>query len=174
MKPLLWDALNPFTGKPFTWDDPNLRWGDPAYYLEPGDEGFVPYDTPPVTKPVKRRKPFRRRAKPQTNATPYQPNTMPTFKYNTRQNSQGGFTTSAVKESPISDADFLNLVATEAGATPEVTEAVLRGFVKHITGCSSGCTYSNNFLGLLRFFPTSGGSSPDPNGFQNAADINAD
>ena len=26
----------------FTFDDPNLRWGDPAYQLEPGDPGYVP------------------------------------------------------------------------------------------------------------------------------------
>jgi len=24
-----------------SWDDPNLRWGDPAYLLEPGDPGYV-------------------------------------------------------------------------------------------------------------------------------------
>ena len=30
MKPLLWDAINPLTGTPFTWDDPNLRWDGPA------------------------------------------------------------------------------------------------------------------------------------------------
>ena len=47
MKPLLWDAINPFTGQPFTWGDPNLRWGDPSYYLEPGDPGFVPYASTP-------------------------------------------------------------------------------------------------------------------------------
>ncbi len=42
-KPLFWNAINPFTGRPFTWGDPNLRWGSPSYYLEPGDPGFVPY-----------------------------------------------------------------------------------------------------------------------------------
>ncbi|MBX7207315.1 MAG: hypothetical protein K1X78_03295 [Verrucomicrobiaceae bacterium] len=60
MKPLLWDAINPFTGTPFTWDDPNLRWGDPAYYLEPGDPGFVPYpgqllSTPATSKSKSKR-----------------------------------------------------------------------------------------------------------------------
>jgi hypothetical protein len=43
MKPLHWDSINPFTGTPFRFGDPNLRWGSPAYYLEPGDPGFVPY-----------------------------------------------------------------------------------------------------------------------------------
>lgn len=99
---------------------------------------------------------------------------MPAFKYNTRQGSQGGYTTSAVKDQPIPDTDLLAHVATWAQTTPQIAEAVLRGFVHHITTCSAGCVYSNNFLGLLRFFPTSGGSSPSPDGFQNAADINAD
>lgn len=56
MKPLLWDAINPLTGTPFTWDDPNLRWGDPSYYLEPGDPGFVPYSNTPVTPKPNRKK----------------------------------------------------------------------------------------------------------------------
>jgi hypothetical protein len=61
MKPLDWDAINPLTGQPFTWDDPNLRWGDPSYYLEPGDPGFVPYGplsptSKPKTKRMKRQK----------------------------------------------------------------------------------------------------------------------
>ena len=56
MKPLLWDAINPLTGTPFTYDDPNLRWGDPSYYLEPGDPGFVPYSNAPVTSKPKSRK----------------------------------------------------------------------------------------------------------------------
>jgi hypothetical protein len=27
------------------WDDPNARWGDPSYLLEPGDPGYVPDPT---------------------------------------------------------------------------------------------------------------------------------
>src|SRR5438046_2605351 len=61
MKPLYWDAINPFTGKPFTFDDPNLFWGDPyAYYLEPGDPGFVPY--PPVNQPPQKPPRMKRQA----------------------------------------------------------------------------------------------------------------
>ena len=50
MKDLHWDAINPITGTPFTFGDPNLFWGDPSYYLEPGDPGFVPYGPPPSTR----------------------------------------------------------------------------------------------------------------------------
>ena len=59
MKPLHWDAINPFTGTPFTWDDPNLKFiNDIGMYLEPGDPGFVPYPSstpsPAQPKPKKR------------------------------------------------------------------------------------------------------------------------
>jgi hypothetical protein len=58
MKPLHFDAINPFTGKPFTWGDKNLKFVDGhGVYLEPGDIGFVPYGTPQNNpkkpKPVK-------------------------------------------------------------------------------------------------------------------------
>ena len=58
MKTLFWDAINPATGLPFTFDDPNLFWGDPAYYLEPGDPGYVPYpssNAQPTLKPKRNR-----------------------------------------------------------------------------------------------------------------------
>ncbi len=46
MKTLFWDAINPETGTPYTWDDPNIRWGDPSYVLEPGDPGYTPPEPP--------------------------------------------------------------------------------------------------------------------------------
>lgn len=116
----------------------NLRWGDPSCYLEPQDEGY--------------------NHTLRTN--------MPTFQYNTRQNPHGGYTASAVKGRPISDSELLNHIATEAGTTPAISEAVIRSFTHYITHCSAGCIHANNFLGLLRFFPTCGGSSPSPDGFQ--------
>jgi len=38
------------------FDDPNARWGDPSYVLEPGDPGYVP----PVNQPPTKRKRMRR------------------------------------------------------------------------------------------------------------------
>ena len=62
MKPLLWDALNPVTGTPFTWDDPNLRWGDPSTYLEPGDPGYTPYPQALTPKPNQKTKRMKRQS----------------------------------------------------------------------------------------------------------------
>ena len=51
MKPLHFDAINPFTGKPFTFDDPNLKFVNGiGVYLEPSDPDFVPYSTPAISK----------------------------------------------------------------------------------------------------------------------------
>lgn len=56
MKVLHWDAINPATGSPYTWDDPNLRWGDPSVILEPGDAGYTPpAPVPATTKPKNKR-----------------------------------------------------------------------------------------------------------------------
>jgi hypothetical protein len=48
MKPLTWDSNKHF-------DDPNLRWGEPSYELEPGDSGYVP-PIPLVHEPLTKQK----------------------------------------------------------------------------------------------------------------------
>ncbi|MBL9114084.1 MAG: hypothetical protein JNJ83_03685, partial [Verrucomicrobiaceae bacterium] len=175
MKPLLWDSINPFTGKPFTWNDPNLRWGNPSVYLEPGDPGFVPYPTPVVPPAPKKKKPFRRAKKsPAPTPTPSPTHTMPTFKYNVAPKSTGGFTTRAVRGNPADQAAILAAIAAETGTTAAQTEAVLRGFFQKVLLCASTCDWSPDFLGLINFRPTSGGSATLPDEFHNPDDINAD
>ncbi len=62
MKPLHFDAINPFTGTPFTFDDANLKFVNGlGVYLEPGDLGFQPYPgqslSVPTQKPKRNRMP---------------------------------------------------------------------------------------------------------------------
>jgi hypothetical protein len=60
-KPLHFDAINPFTNKPFTWDDKNLRFIDGiGMYLEPSDPDFTPY--PSVNQPTPKTKKMKRQA----------------------------------------------------------------------------------------------------------------
>lgn len=40
----------------FRYDDPNLRWGSPAYLLEPGDPGYVPPFPLPVEPKTKNKR----------------------------------------------------------------------------------------------------------------------
>ena len=47
MKTAYWDSN-------LSFDDPNLRWGDPSYLLEPGDPGYVP-PVPTVNEPKTRK-----------------------------------------------------------------------------------------------------------------------
>ena len=58
MRPLTWDSG-------VRWDDPNLRWGDPSYILEPGDPGYTPPAVPPSDSQSKQKTKAM-----STNATP--------------------------------------------------------------------------------------------------------
>lgn len=176
MQPLHFDQLNPVTGELFRFGDKNLKFVNGiGVFLERGDEGYVPYPGEPPLEP-QRKKPFRRRAKSDAadQPQPTEPNLMPTFQYTTRQNPQGGFTTKVALGTPVPDATLLGLIATEAGTTPAIAEAVIRSLAAQIKACSAGCAYSRGFLGVLSFQPTTGGSAASPDAFHNAADINAD
>ncbi len=175
MKPLYWDAINPFTGKPFTYDDPNVRWGG---YLEPGDEGFVPYPDPPADD-GKSKAPFRRRARARSGEDPALPNPnsttdMPTFKFTPAPNPKGGFTTRAVLGTLIDQTALTAEIATATGVTPAQVEAVVTTLLSKLLTCSEGCGWSPGLYGSLRVRPTSGGSEPAPDAFHTAQDINAD
>ncbi len=175
MKRFHWDAINPITGTPFARDDPNLRWGDPGCYLEPGDPGFVPYPAPAPVPAPKKTKPFRRKAASKTHATPTPPTTMPTFQYHTAPNPKGGFTTRPVLGEPVTDDAFFAIAATKSGSlTADQVKTALTAVLDTILECSSGCAFSTGLLGRLRFRPTSGGSQPGPSDFDNPNEMNCD
>lgn len=59
MKPLHFDAINPFTSKPFTYDDVNLRFvNGVGVYLEPGDPDFQPYPNQIITQSKKKKRKY--------------------------------------------------------------------------------------------------------------------
>ncbi len=49
MKFLTWDGLNPNTGLPLRFDEPNIFWGNPSYALEPSDPGYICQSLPLLT-----------------------------------------------------------------------------------------------------------------------------
>jgi hypothetical protein len=98
---------------------------------------------------------------------------MSNFQYNTRQNPNGGFTTSVMLGEPVPDSVLLANIGTRANTTPAISEAVIRSLVAEMLSCGCGSHFARRFLGILSFQPTSGGSAPSPDGFHNAQDINA-
>ncbi len=182
MKPLYWDMTNPFTGTPFTWDDPNLFFNDEGIgmYLEPGDPGFTPYPGQiPGPEPKPKKKPFRRKPKPKDSSnaptTPAnQPSTnMNTFQYNIAPNPNGGFTTRPVLGEAITEAALIAQVAAATGLTAEQVTAAVGTFLDKLLVAAATGGFSQGLLGRLRFRPTSGGSQPTPSGFNNPDELNA-
>ena len=57
MRTVTWDSADPA----MVFDNPNLRWGDPSYLLEPGDPGYVG-PVPSVTQTKTKKKTMKRNA----------------------------------------------------------------------------------------------------------------
>jgi hypothetical protein len=98
---------------------------------------------------------------------------MSTFQYKVAPNSQGGFTTRAARNTAANTTALLAAIGADAGVEPAQAEAVLRAFFAKVLACAGGCEWSPNFLDLVTFRPTSGGSKPLPADFHNAEDIKA-
>lgn len=117
MRPIRFDE-----DPPLRFDNPNLRWGDPSYLLEPGDPGYVPPVPPPhpPSVPAKRQK---AKIPPPTNL----PTMSDTFQYITRPTSTGtGTTTQPVYRGTKTKAELLAEITSRIGATPLTLELALR------------------------------------------------
>ena len=158
------------TAAPNTWDLPpaELAWDSTA----PDATWDSTHSPPPQPKPKK--KPFRRKAKPQNPQPPTPNNIMSTFKYNTAPNPQGGFTTRAVLGEQIVETDLTAMIATAAAVTPAQAELVIKTLFAKLLECSTACGWSPGLYDIIRVRPTCGGSNPAPDGFHNPDDINAD
>jgi hypothetical protein len=175
-KPLYYGMLNPVTGKPFVYGDPNLFYG---YYLEKGDPGYVPYpEELAASKPEPKKKPFHRKAKPTdsnttTAATTNTSTTMSSFQYNVTPKAGGGFSTRPVLGAEFEDATIDNAVSVQTGVAADKCVAVLTAYLDQFLARAAGCEWSHDFHGLLGVRPTSGGASPLPDGFHTPVDIKA-
>lgn len=176
-KPLHYGMLNPVTGKPFVYGDPNLFYG---YYLEKGDPGYVPYpEELEAAKPEPKKKPFHRKARPtdsNTTATPITntSTTMSTFKFTIIPKAGGGFRTQAVLGEQIDEATLTGAIAAAASITGPQVEIVIKTLFAKLAEAAADNQWSNSLYGTLGMRPTSGGGHTSPDGFQNAAEINAD
>lgn len=145
---------------------------DGAYDMPDG--GHWDAEPVPEPKPPKKKKPFHRAPKP-SNPPPTPSHTMSnTFKFNVSPKSTGGFRTNAVLGTQIDEAALVASIATETDVVPEKVPLVIKALFTHLRSCTHGCNWATALFGELSVRPTCGGSSPSPDGFQNAEEINAD
>jgi hypothetical protein len=145
--------------QPLTWST-SLTWDTTT----PG----ITWDGSVQTPPVRKKKPFRRSHQPKPDTT------MPTFKYHVAPKTGGGFTTRVVKGTAADQTAIVAALAAQVGITPQQTTDAITGFLQKVLQSSASCEWSPEMFGLITFRPTSGGTSPLPDGFHNADDINAD
>ena len=86
----------------------------------------------------------------------------------------GGYTTRAVFGDLLAEAALTTAAATAAGVTATQVETVIKTVLQGILSAAAGSGYAIDLYGLLRFRPTSGGSSEAVDGFNTPDDINAD
>lgn len=114
MKTLYWDSTDPLD----VWGNPNLRWGDPSYRLEPGDAGYVEWFPPGTTPPAPEPKPKRRSLPPPepllSNLT--NPNMSQTLLYDVVARPGGKSTTRVVNREDITTDQLCELAVTELAA----------------------------------------------------------
>ena len=97
-----------------------------------------------------------------------------TFQYTVAPKSTGGFTCRAVRRAPADQTALVSSIAAENNITPEQALGAITGFFNKVLLCAAGCDWSPEMFGMITFRPTSGGTSPLPDGFHSADDINAD
>ena len=155
MKEFFNGMVNPRTGKPFSWDDPNVYPGDPGYVLEPGDRGFVPYEGEASDD-------WRSDAmlladlvgtSPNASANP---GAIMKYQYNVAPRAGGGFSTHPVLADAF-DEDTVDSAVSEATGLPEQKCAeVLAAYMDHLFMCSAGNRWAHAIHNLLSALPASG------------------
>ncbi|MCX6898361.1 MAG: hypothetical protein NT105_06635 [Verrucomicrobia bacterium] len=139
-------------------DNPNCRWGDPSYILEPGDPGYVPWPPGPQPKPPTKHKQYAPAFVP---AKVEGSNTMSTFQFvilpNPR-NTQRPFRARPDLGEAVPQDDYLNAVATDAGVARPDVEKVIRSLFKVMVGYLRLTRPIGPVLDLFRAFPSITGS----------------
>jgi len=152
MKTLYWDSEDPLD----CWDNPNCRWGDPSYRLEPGDPGYVPWPpAPPPPKP--RRRPTI------SLETLNLPQNMQPFRYLIAL-IQNRFTSRAALRPSMKEAEYLDTLAARSQLTRAQVEKLLtEQSGLHVELARQGIPV-DYVLKRYRLLPSCGGryDGPDP------------
>ncbi len=158
MKIWHWDDPDPR----FVWDNPNLRWGEPGYLLEPGDLGYTqlnpgdPGYQPPAPKPARR----RRSLSSVTNQSTNTPRAM-SFQFVILPNPNNAvrpFRARASLGPQVEEEELLAAVTTDSGVSRADVEKVLMSTSKVTVAFMRQTRPLAHVLGLFRAIPSISGS----------------
>ena len=172
MKTFHLDMMNPFTGEPFSWEDPNVIWGEPACYLEPGDSGFVPYPGQSLEPVANSRQGDPMRLLELAKDTPHdggRPLTISRYQYCIVPRPSGGFSAQPLPAAKCEGDTIDSAVSAATGIPEEKCAEVLAAYMDQLFMSAAGSRWANAMHNLLSMLPGSGDTVPVPEGLREAA-----
>ena len=149
---------NPITREPFRWDDPNVFSGDPGYYLEPGDSGYVPYSDE-TSESCEDEATMLADLISTTPSATASPCAIAKYQYSIASRPCGGFSVHPVLAAAF-DEDTVDAAVSAATGLPEQQCAeVLAAYLDQLFMCSAGNRWAHAIHNLLSMLPASDGSS---------------
>ncbi len=155
MKEFSNDLVNPKTGKPFSWDDPNVFSGDPGYILEAGDRGYVPYQGEASDECDSGEMLLADLVHTSANASA-SPGAIMKYHYNVAPRTGGGFSTQAVLAEAFHEDTVDASVSAVTGLPEQQCAEVLAAYMDQLFMCSAGNRWAHAIHNLLNMLPTPG------------------
>jgi len=162
MKEFHWGMINPMTGAPFSFDDANVQWGEPGFYLEPGDPGFVPYskqDAGSAAQPIDHGviQPFGKIAREPKAGAAHSAGDM--FSCDAAGSCLDEFSVSSRPDAESDDNTMDAAVAEITGIPAERCAEVLGAYLDQILSCAPDSQLAQGIHDLLTICSASGGHS---------------
>lgn len=158
MKDFHLGMTNPITREPFRWDDPNVFSGDPGYYLEPGDPGYVPYsdESSEICEDDAMLLADLIGTTPSAAANP---RAITKYQYNVAPRAGGGFSTHPVLAAAFDEDTVDSAVSEVTGLSEQKCAEVIAAYMDQLFMCSAGNRWAHAIHNLLSMLPASAGSS---------------
>ena len=159
MKIFHWGMINPMTGAPFDFDDANVQWGEPGFYLEPGDPGFVPYaeqDAGTAAQPIERGGMHRSQTITREPAAGAAHSAGDMFSCDAAGPCRDDFAASSRPDGESNDSTMDAAVAELTGIPAEKCAEVLGAYLEQLLACAADSPLAQGIHDLLSICPTSG------------------
>ena len=170
MKIFHWGMINPITGTTFSFDDPNVQWGEPGFYLEPSDPGFVPYPGHDVASGAQPLDDWTIQPLEKIAVKPPADSESDLFTCDAAGSYCDDFSVSLCSDSESADNTMDAAVADITGIPPAKCAEVLGAYLEQLLACAADSGLAQGIHDLLSICPSSGKRPPGKDGYRLLAD----